>query len=86
MRSDPSSERYGQHLSKNEVEDLVAPHPTSVQLVEEWLASYGLEGDDLSWSPSKDWAIVKTNVALAEEMLDTVRLLPFLMLECAQLC
>ena len=86
MRSDPSSGRYGQHLSKNEVEDLVAPHPTSVRLVEEWLASYGLEGDDLSWSPSKDWAIVKTNVALAEEMLDTVRLLAFLMLECTQLC
>lgn len=72
MRSDPSSERYGEHLSKKEVEALVAPHPTSIQLVEEWLASHGLS-DGLSWSPAKDWAIVKTTVALAEEMLDTVR-------------
>ncbi|KAI0728903.1 peptidase S8/S53 domain-containing protein [Fomitopsis betulina] len=68
--SDPASARYGEHLSKKEVEALVAPHPTSIQLVEEWLASHGLSGG-LSWSPSKDWAIIKTTVALAEEMLDT---------------
>ncbi|KZT68037.1 tripeptidyl peptidase A [Daedalea quercina L-15889] len=69
--SDPSSERYGAHLSKEEVEALVAPHPESVQLVEEWLASHGLAGDALARSPAGDWLTVTVPVSLAENMLDT---------------
>ncbi|KAH9837729.1 peptidase S8/S53 domain-containing protein [Rhodofomes roseus] len=69
--SDPSSERYGGHLSKEEVEALVAPHPESVHLVEEWLASHGLLGDALSRSPAGDWVTVRVPVSLAEKMLDT---------------
>ncbi|EPS98883.1 hypothetical protein FOMPIDRAFT_1125451 [Fomitopsis schrenkii] len=69
--SDPTSERYGQHLSQEEVEALVAPQPESVQLVEEWLASHDLAGDALSRSSAGDWITVKVPVALAETMLDT---------------
>ncbi|KZT68040.1 tripeptidyl peptidase A [Daedalea quercina L-15889] len=69
--SDPSSGRYGAHLSKGEVEALVAPHPESVQLVDEWLVSHGLAGDALSRSPAGDWVTVKVPVSLAEKMLDT---------------
>ncbi|TFY67410.1 hypothetical protein EVJ58_g1640 [Rhodofomes roseus] len=69
--SDPSSERYGGHLSKEEVEALVAPHPESVHLVEEWLASHGLLGDALSRSSAGDWVTVRVPVSLAEKMLDT---------------
>ncbi|OCH95935.1 tripeptidyl peptidase A [Obba rivulosa] len=69
--SDPFHERYGAHLSKEEVESLIAPHPQSIQLVDEWLVSYGLVQEDLSRSPAQDWVKVKVPVSLAEKMLDT---------------
>ena len=70
--SDPFHERYGQHLSKEEVEGLVAPHSDSVHSVNEWLASHGLTGDALSHSPARDWVKVTVPVGLAEKMLNTV--------------
>ncbi|KAI0737699.1 tripeptidyl peptidase A [Daedaleopsis nitida] len=69
--SDPFHERYGDHLTKEEVEALVAPHDESVHLVNEWLASHGLYEEHLSRSPARDWVIVKVPVSLAEEMLRT---------------
>ncbi|EIW61376.1 tripeptidyl peptidase A [Trametes versicolor FP-101664 SS1] len=69
--SDPFHDRYGQHLSKEEVESLVTPEPESVHLVNEWLASHGLYEDSLSRSPAKDWVLVKVPVTLAEAMLKT---------------
>ncbi|KAI0737696.1 tripeptidyl peptidase A [Daedaleopsis nitida] len=69
--SDPFHERYGDHLTKEEVETLVAPHDESVRLVNEWLASHGLYEEHLSRSPARDWVIVKIPVSLAEEMLKT---------------
>lgn len=69
--SDPYHERYGQHLSKEEVDDLIAPHDDSLGLVDEWLATYGLSEEDLQRSPAKDWVVVKVPVSLAEKMLDT---------------
>ena len=76
MCSDPFHERYGDHLSKEAVEELVAPHAESVHLVNEWLASHGLLEDSLSRSPGRDWVTVKVPVSLAEEMLNTVRARP----------
>jgi tripeptidyl-peptidase I len=70
--SDPAQERYGQHLSKSEVEALVAPHPESLNLVNEWLSSFGLDEDSLVRSPARDWVTLKVPVILAEKMLDTV--------------
>ncbi|RDB19145.1 Tripeptidyl-peptidase sed3 [Hypsizygus marmoreus] len=69
--SDPYHERYGAHLSKAEVEDLVAPHPESVNVIEEWLAAHGLGSTDLARSPAKDWVTINIPVHLAEKMLDT---------------
>ncbi|KAI0758086.1 tripeptidyl peptidase A [Fomes fomentarius] len=69
--SDPFHERYGDHLSKEEVEALIAPHDESIHLVNEWLASHGLYEDSLSRSPARDWVLVKVPVSLAEEMLKT---------------
>ncbi|KAI0059677.1 subtilisin-like protein [Artomyces pyxidatus] len=40
--SDPAHERYGAHLSKAEVEALVAPHPDSVSAVDTWLSEHGI--------------------------------------------
>ncbi|KAK0444466.1 tripeptidyl peptidase A [Armillaria borealis] len=69
--SDPSHSRYGDYLSKGEVEDLVAPHPESLAAVDAWLSSYGLPESDYVHSPAKDWLTVKIPVILAEKMLDT---------------
>lgn len=71
--SDPNHHRYGKHLSKEEVEELVAPHPTSLDVVNEWLGIYGLGEDDVDRSPAKDWININIPVSLVEEMLNAVR-------------
>ncbi|KAH8983942.1 subtilisin-like protein [Lactarius hatsudake] len=35
--SDPGHSRYGMHLSREQVADIVAPHPDTIQLVHSWL-------------------------------------------------
>lgn len=71
--SDPDHDRYGAHLSKEEVHELLAPPQESVELVSEWLASHGIVEGDLVRSPAKDWVTIRVPVSLAEKMLDTVR-------------
>lgn len=70
--SNPYHERYGMHLSKEEVEELVAPHPESLDIVNGWLASHGITEDDISRSPAKDWITITVPISLAEKLLDTV--------------
>jgi tripeptidyl-peptidase-1 len=70
--SDPFHGRYGQHLSKEEVEELVAPHPSSVDAVHKWLASHGIRSEACHRSPAGDWVTVHVPVAQAEKMLGTV--------------
>jgi len=70
--SDPFHERYGDHLSKEQVEELVAPHPSSVDAVHEWLAGYGIRSKACHRSPAGDWVTVYVPVAQAEKMLGTV--------------
>ncbi|KAF5392934.1 hypothetical protein D9757_001210 [Collybiopsis confluens] len=67
--SDPSHSRYGQHLTKEEVEALVAPHPESLDLVNAWLSSHGIEEKEMS--PANDWITIRIPVRLAEKLLDT---------------
>ncbi|KAJ8086984.1 hypothetical protein PM082_005809 [Marasmius tenuissimus] len=69
--SDPFHARYGQHLSKQQVEELVAPRPESIDSVMEWLASHGLGESDIEKSPASDWVYVTVPVSVAEELLDT---------------
>ena len=64
-------ERYGQHLSKEEVAALVAPHPDSVDLVESWLEAHGLEAASSQRSHAGDWITIRVSVAQAEKMLGT---------------
>lgn len=71
--SDPSHSRYGEHLSKEEVEELVAPQEDSVNAVNEWLEEHGISADEVSRSAAGDWVRVRVPVDLAEKMLDTVR-------------
>lgn len=72
--SDPDHERYGQHLTKEEVEELVSPHPESLDAVNNWLSSLGFSDHDLIRSPAQDWVTIKVPLAMAEQMLNTVRI------------
>ncbi|KAF5358921.1 hypothetical protein D9758_004865 [Tetrapyrgos nigripes] len=69
--SDPFHERYGQHLTKAEVEALAAPHQESIDLVSEWLATHSIGESDIRRSPARDWVTIKIPITLAEKMLDT---------------
>ncbi|KAJ7881181.1 peptidase S8/S53 domain-containing protein [Mycena leptocephala] len=70
--SDPAHERYGQHLSKEEVDALVAPHPDSVEAVESWLQHHGINPADAHFrSAGGEWITIRVSVAQAERMLDT---------------
>ncbi|KAI9455155.1 subtilisin-like protein [Lactarius psammicola] len=69
--SDPFHARYGQHLSKEDVETLVAPHTTSVDAVHEWLEHHGVQREACHRSPAGDWVTVRLPVAQAEKMLGT---------------
>ncbi|KZV92013.1 subtilisin-like protein [Exidia glandulosa HHB12029] len=69
--SDPTSASYGKHLSKEQVEALVAPHPDTVALVEEWLAAHDISPAHCSRSPAGDWLSVNVPVSKAERLLDT---------------
>ncbi|EIM87870.1 subtilisin-like protein [Stereum hirsutum FP-91666 SS1] len=67
--SDPSHPRYGAHLSKEEVDELVKPHGESVDAVSRWLEEHNIQESDCARGP--DWVKVKVPVSMAEKMLDT---------------
>ncbi|KAI0675673.1 peptidase S8/S53 domain-containing protein [Trametes maxima] len=69
--SDPAHERYGQHLSKEDVAALVAPHPNSVSLVDAWLSAHGLDLSSSQRSHAGDWVTIRVSVGQAEKMLGT---------------
>lgn len=67
--SDPSHARYGQHLTHDEVNELVKPTDESLDLLHEWLAANGIE--TASYSPAMDWVTIVVDVSTAERLLDT---------------
>ena len=71
--SDPQHTRYGQHLSKKQVETLVAPPAKSVDRVHSWLGYHGLRSLDVQGSPAGDWLTARVPIRVAERMLNTVR-------------
>jgi len=71
--SDPTHRRYGQHLTKAEVEALVLPPQESLSVVDAWLQSFDVDTDSLVRSPGKDWVVLVVPVHKAEKLLNTVR-------------
>ncbi|KAI9639968.1 hypothetical protein NHQ30_011637 [Ciborinia camelliae] len=69
--SDPSHQRYGQHLSAQEVNDLVKPSDETHDLVHEWLQDNNIEASSLEYSPAKDWIKVTIAIEDIETLLDT---------------
>ncbi|ETI25224.1 hypothetical protein G647_04597 [Cladophialophora carrionii CBS 160.54] len=69
--SDPSHPRYGQHLSVDEVNELVKPSDDASAAVHEWLEEYGIDMDHLAYSPAKDWISIPLPVSTIEDLLNT---------------
>ncbi|KAI1265446.1 tripeptidyl-peptidase 1 precursor [Xylariaceae sp. FL1019] len=67
--SDPSDSRYGQHLSADEVNQLVKPTDETSNLVHEWLGDNGIVPE--SYSAANDWITVSLPVSAIEQLLDT---------------
>jgi tripeptidyl-peptidase I len=66
--------RYGQHLTKGQVDALSAPHPDSTGLLEDWLSHYDLLHSpecQMSRSSSGDWVSLSIPVGQLEQMLGT---------------
>jgi tripeptidyl-peptidase-1 len=63
-------DRYGQHLTKEELHEFVRPHPDSTGAVETWLEDSGISSDDFAHrTEGGDWVTVRISVAQAERML-----------------
>lgn len=67
--SDPTHSRYGQHLSKEEVDALIAPNTDTVDLVDAWLAHHGLDSTAVDRSSAGEWITMVVTVDQAERML-----------------
>ncbi|KAF7857959.1 hypothetical protein EAF04_009316 [Stromatinia cepivora] len=69
--SDPSHHRYGQHLSADEVNDLIKPSDETYNLVHEWLQDNNIEAGSLEYSPARDWIKITIPIEDIESLLDT---------------
>jgi tripeptidyl-peptidase-1 len=69
--SDPSHERYGQHLSTHEVNDLVKPTDEALDLVHSWLEDNGIKTSNCEYSPAKDWIKLSLPINAIENLLST---------------
>lgn len=67
--SDPAHERYGAHMSAEEVNALVAPHPDTLELVNAWLAHHDVDTSSAERTGANDWITLRVTVAQAERML-----------------
>ncbi|KAH9013167.1 subtilisin-like protein [Lactarius deliciosus] len=62
--------RYGAHLSKEQVAELVSPHPDTLELVSSWLAHHGVRPSSISTTHGGAWLTVSNVlVSQANEML-----------------
>ncbi|KAF8267514.1 subtilisin-like protein [Lactarius quietus] len=56
--SNPRHQKYGAHLSKEEVAELVAPHQDTLELVHSWLEHHGVPSSSISRSHGGSWLTV----------------------------
>ncbi|VDC03294.1 unnamed protein product [Peniophora sp. CBMAI 1063] len=57
--SDPKSASYGDHLNKDEVASLVAPHPDTHSIVSEWLEDHAIPADTVRPVLHGDWLMLE---------------------------
>lgn len=61
--------KYGQHLSLNEVTQLIAPSDTAIRSISGWLESGGVESIGIAVHRSRDFIEVTTKVEVVESLL-----------------
>jgi len=70
--SDPFHTRYGQHLSADEVNSLIAPSDETISRVSEWLAQNDIGPERVRYSAARDWLMIPSIlVSDAESLLNT---------------
>ncbi|KAH9163164.1 subtilisin-like protein [Lactarius sanguifluus] len=68
--SDPKHPRYGAHLSREQVAELVRPHPETLEFVTSWLTHHGIRPSSISTTHGGAWLTVSNVlVSRANEML-----------------
>ncbi|KAH9031571.1 subtilisin-like protein [Lactarius hengduanensis] len=68
--SNPKHPKYGAYLSKEQVAKLVAPHPSTLKLVETWLRHHGVSPSNVSTSHGGNWlTVTRVPVSTANELL-----------------
>lgn len=64
----PSSDRFGKHLSEEEVHELFAPADETFTEVHSWLVSMGINETDIRQYTNKGWLAVDLPVSKIEDM------------------
>jgi tripeptidyl-peptidase I len=64
--STPGNPRYGEHMSREELQSFTAPSATAISKVSQWLRE-----KDIQFSSDNDWIIVRTDVGRANELLSS---------------
>ncbi|KAI9444519.1 subtilisin-like protein [Lactarius indigo] len=68
--SDPAHPKYRMHLSKEEVAELVAPHPDTLELVNSWLEHHDVPSSSVSPTHGGNWlTIIGVPVSKANDLL-----------------
>ncbi|KAH9167585.1 subtilisin-like protein [Lactarius sanguifluus] len=68
--SDPEHPRYGAHLSKEQVAEVVAPHPDTLELVNSWLGHYDIPSSSISMTLGGNWLrVIGVSVSQANRIL-----------------
>ncbi|KAH9167472.1 subtilisin-like protein [Lactarius sanguifluus] len=62
--------RYGAHLSKEQVAEVVAPHPDTLELVSSWLGHYDIPSSSISMTLGGNWLrVISVSVSQANRIL-----------------
>ena len=67
--STPNHPRYGQHLKRDELKDLIKPEPESTEAILKWLEESGVPSSDVQ--NDSEWINFMAPVSTAEKMMDT---------------
>ncbi|EXJ77231.1 hypothetical protein A1O3_10389 [Capronia epimyces CBS 606.96] len=69
--SDPSHHRYGQHLTQQQVHELISPSDETTDLIEEWLSQNDIDPSHCQYNAARDWITLTLPVAQVERLLHT---------------
>ena len=66
----PAHFRYGAYLSREQVAELVSPHPETLRLVRSWLSDHGIKPSSISTTHGGSWlTVIDVLVSQANQLL-----------------